>query len=320
MKLVSVPAPKNWQTIPRHELCGFFPSVDTATMNDMVDSMKRSGIREPIILFEDPKSMILDGYNRNCAARAAGIVPTFLRFDGTHDEAVQFVIDKNLNRRDLSPDAKVNLLMDLHNWQVRAGRQQNNSATVAGFSQNIENSATVAEFPVSVDRIASEGEWSARRVQRNLAVRRMAPERVREIVAGKKTAFAVIKETNAKNAEAAKPKVPARPKDSAGRAIHPKAAEALTTGRERCKALIRQLQALRREVVALGPDLGRLLHQQTIETDFGNLEKALKFAAPYTSCPLGDPCPASCKLCRGTQWIGEQQWAGVPAPLKKGAA
>ena len=63
---------------------------------------------------------------------------------------------------------------------------------------------------------------------------------------------------------------------------------------------------------------GRQLHAQSIETDFKNIERALRFSAPYSTCPMDDPCDDKCAMCHGTQWISEAQYDGMPRELKKG--
>jgi ParB-like chromosome segregation protein Spo0J len=83
-----------------HELANIFPLIEGDEFNDLVQSIRDSGLREgsPIIVFEEK---ILDGRNRFRACREAGVTAIAEEFEGTRAEARQFVIDANLRRRHL---------------------------------------------------------------------------------------------------------------------------------------------------------------------------------------------------------------------------
>lgn len=81
-----------------HPLANAFPLIEGTAFDDLVESIKASGLREPIVTHE---GMILDGRNRARACEAVGIDPTFQPFPAGADP-VAFVIDKNMHRRHLT--------------------------------------------------------------------------------------------------------------------------------------------------------------------------------------------------------------------------
>lgn len=112
-------------------------------------------------------------------------------------------------------------------------------------------------------------------------------------------------------------KKPENEKDSIGRPIHPKARDAIVNGPAALDELARKVHALKREILALPDDgLGRKINRQTVESAARDIVNNLKFGKPFTSCPMGDKCKETCKLCNGTQWITSDQWDNVPSDLK----
>jgi ParB-like chromosome segregation protein Spo0J len=82
-----------------HEIADAFPMLEPARIDKLADSIRRNGLRHPIVVFEDK---ILDGRNRYRACEIAGLNPTYVGFDGDWAAAVEFVADENLERRDLT--------------------------------------------------------------------------------------------------------------------------------------------------------------------------------------------------------------------------
>ncbi len=88
--------------LPFHEIADVFPLLPDERLRSLGESIAESGLRHPIWIFED---RILDGRNRYRAMRLAGLPfeeSSFKEFDGDWDEAVKFVADENLERRDLT--------------------------------------------------------------------------------------------------------------------------------------------------------------------------------------------------------------------------
>ena len=85
-----------------HPFANAFPMMNDRELEELAADIKTHGQREPITLYQD---QILDGRNRyNACGRAAlrPIKPTFVDFTGTDQEALAFVVSRNLRRRQLT--------------------------------------------------------------------------------------------------------------------------------------------------------------------------------------------------------------------------
>ena len=292
MKLVPIDAPPNWQMLTTHDICEIFPCLDQEGFDDLEHSMKEFGFddRHSIVVW---KGKILDGRNRLQACRSAKQTPKFLEFEGTDDEAIDFVIRENVCRRDLTKDAKCQIVLDL---------EQRKSATLAVSSKQTTNI------------LAKLANASTRRMERNIRARKVAkPEDLVSIVEGKTSAVSVVKRNQPKPIV-----VPPPPpkKDRHGYPMNPRARAALKQA-EQFVELIGQLRSIKLEVRKITESsLGRLIRVQPFEIEIDAAMSALRYAAPYSSCPMDDECEPSCKLCGGTQWIGESQFESLPDRLK----
>ena len=88
-----------------------FPLLKDAEFDDLVEDIRKHGLREPIILFEQK---VIDGRNRERACIKAGVEPRYrsMEFDH-HDAATAYVISKNIRRRHLTPEQKRQLIEKL---------------------------------------------------------------------------------------------------------------------------------------------------------------------------------------------------------------
>lgn len=87
-----------------HEICKWLPHKPE-TIADIANDMRAHGYRHdrPIILYE---GAILDGRHRYEAALEAGIDPIFVEFQGTREDAINYVTSENVNRRMLNNQEK----------------------------------------------------------------------------------------------------------------------------------------------------------------------------------------------------------------------
>lgn len=92
-------------TLPVYPLAGAFPMFDPEAAASLAASVAVSGVREPLVVYA---GQLLDGRNRLAAAISAQAqcVPVTY-FEGTDEEADQYVLDLNVNRRHLSARQKV---------------------------------------------------------------------------------------------------------------------------------------------------------------------------------------------------------------------
>jgi len=89
-----------------HPLASAFPFLTDEQMQELVDDIKKNGLRHPIITFD---GMVLDGQNRLKACELAGVRPQMIRFEdikGNTSSPVEYVISQNLRRRHLDTTAR----------------------------------------------------------------------------------------------------------------------------------------------------------------------------------------------------------------------
>lgn len=87
-----------------HEICLWSPFIED-TVNKVAKRMKLSGFdrNQSVVLYE---GKILDGRHRYLAAVKAGIDPIFSEFQGTREEAIEYVTMRQVERGHWTPRAK----------------------------------------------------------------------------------------------------------------------------------------------------------------------------------------------------------------------
>jgi ParB-like chromosome segregation protein Spo0J len=85
-----------------HPLADIFPLMEGEEFDELVGDIKRRGLHEPIVIFED---QVL-GRNRVRACETAGVEPHYKEFKGTEEEARRYVISANILRRHLKPNER----------------------------------------------------------------------------------------------------------------------------------------------------------------------------------------------------------------------
>ena len=102
----------------RHQLSEAFPDMPDEDFEDLLESIKNHGQREPITTYQNK---ILDGWHRFKACSQLDINPSFHEYDGK--DPVSYVIDLNLHRRHLSPSQKAIAVVSCNAW-LQEGRPQ----------------------------------------------------------------------------------------------------------------------------------------------------------------------------------------------------
>jgi len=86
-----------------HEYASYYPMMDEQEFKILCDDIKDNGYRQdnPIIIFE---GAILDGRNRYNACNLINVLPMFMQFTGTDEEAFQYAKSSNLTRKHWTKD------------------------------------------------------------------------------------------------------------------------------------------------------------------------------------------------------------------------
>ena len=85
-----------------HPYADKFPMLPESELEELAESIKQNGQRQPIVLTED--GLILDGRNRAKACEMVNVEPEVTVYDG--DDLAEYVIDSNVTRRNMSAGAR----------------------------------------------------------------------------------------------------------------------------------------------------------------------------------------------------------------------
>jgi hypothetical protein len=94
-----------------HPLAKKFPLLNGAEFRELVEDVRKHGLREPIVMHE---GAIIDGRNRYRACLQAKVEPTYREFDPSKEgDPIAFVFSANVHRRHLKAKEKRELLVKL---------------------------------------------------------------------------------------------------------------------------------------------------------------------------------------------------------------
>ena len=133
-----------------HPAAGIFPLMSGSEFQELCDSIRENGQREPIKRLSDGR--IVDGRNRHQACQLIGIEPLFETV-GIDDQAVmEFVIDENLHRRHLDATQRAVVGVKILNYERELAAQRKlegqrsggrgRKKTIGGNSPQVNGKAT----------------------------------------------------------------------------------------------------------------------------------------------------------------------------------
>lgn len=96
-------------TLPFHPLANIFPLIEGPEFDELVWSLKVSGLREPIVVHE---GLVIDGRNRQRACEAAEVACVYQPLPADADP-LAYVLDKNLRRRHLNESQRAMVAANL---------------------------------------------------------------------------------------------------------------------------------------------------------------------------------------------------------------
>jgi hypothetical protein len=259
-----------------------FPSMDDDDYAHLRDSIRRYGVREPVVTYQ---GKIIDGRHRWKAAQELGLPCPTVEWDG-EGSVVDFVIDKNLNRRHLTPSQRAAAAARLMPFFTEeAARRQHHDA-----SANMDDAGKARE------KAAKATGASPRMVQDAIRVQRESPKLLDRVVAGEIS----VKSARLKLPEPTPTEKPAEQRD----------AIADTLGRaSEFMAIARSLHDIKRQVQSIaGQAIGRELRMQHIEAHIDNAATSIRHAAPHARCECGGR-KVDCAACQGMGWVTKEQKA-----------
>lgn len=152
-----------------HPLCTIFPQASTEELEALGKDIKEKGLLEPIVLLD---GKILEGRNRYVAATGAGVALTeddfeeFLPGNGDGAESpwqdpVEFVISKNLRRRNLTPAQVAQCVVELVEFGKKGQRtpkkHMESRRHVSSISQIAKQSHVSRQAIKTAKRIKEKG-------------------------------------------------------------------------------------------------------------------------------------------------------------------
>ena len=158
-----------------------FKVLDDEKMQDLIESVKLSGVLTPVLLRVDSNDEyeMISGHRRLHAAKMAGLntIPAIVR-ELSDDDAVIAMVDANIQREELLPSEKAFAYkMKLDAMKRKAGRPSKENA-----GQNVPNLTT--------DIIGESEGISGRQVKRFIRLTELIPELL-DMVDNKKLTFTV---------------------------------------------------------------------------------------------------------------------------------
>ena len=285
-----------------HPYADLFPMMAEPELRELAADIKANGLGEPVVLL---MGMILDGRNRFAACELAGVPVRTTEFDG--DDALAFVLSKNLKRRHLTESQRAMLAADLANLS----KGQNKPKTPQKREENAEDAPIGAsdgepETPViiaiSQPEAAKVVGASKRSTQRAAKVKEVGGEKLAdEVRQGRKTVAAAEREVKAKASQPAQVSEQAEPLKVAADAFC-----------GRINAMTRQLDEMVRQCDELKVQpLGYEIHWLSITDSLKQIRQRLHAGRPKQPCPYckrkgtKEGGRAACTACNGTGHVNE---------------
>lgn len=175
-----------------HKFADFFPMLSDDDMNILSDDISKRGLQEPIVIFGDD---ILDGRNRYLACKKAGIRPILKKFTGTEEEALHFVISKNLHRRHLTTSQRSMIAASISNMKVGKPPKKQKKAEKA--NENIPQKAVRGpdgKF-ISIKKAAEMMKVSPSNVKKAKKLLKESPGRAGNVMKGRETVGTAVRKT-----------------------------------------------------------------------------------------------------------------------------
>lgn len=111
-----------------HPYADKFPMLPDGELEELAESIKQNGQRQPIVLTTD--GLILDGRNRAKACKLINVEPEVTTYNG--DDLAEYVIDSNTSRRHMSTGARAmsTALVLVDDGQRKNGRWKRGSSDI----------------------------------------------------------------------------------------------------------------------------------------------------------------------------------------------
>lgn len=158
-----------------HPIADIFPMLPPDELQRLADDIASRGLLDPVVLLDD---MVLDGRNRYAACLLAKVTPDFVEFTG--DDALGYVIAKNLHRRHMNESQRAAVAAKLANMRQGGDRPSSKDSNFEDADLHVRNQVSQSEAAAMLN-------VSPRLVAQAKAIERDAPELIPAIERGELT-------------------------------------------------------------------------------------------------------------------------------------
>lgn len=187
-----------------HPRADVVPALDPDQYNELVEDIERRGVVVPLDILDD--GTVVDGRTRLAIARTLGLAELPVRVIGfdSEAEAFEYMVLAALHRRHLSKSQRAALALTLPMYaEARAeAAERERSGKAADPSALVREGREAPRHSKAVEVAAATAGVSPRLIEQAEQVRRVAPDRVPDIIAGRETIGSVLRAAEAQIAKA----------------------------------------------------------------------------------------------------------------------
>lgn len=171
-----------------HEIADIFPLMSDEEYQGLKSSIEVNGLMVPIVLLENK---VLDGRNRYKACQELGIDTKHENFEGTYQEAIEFVWIHNIHRRNLTSSQKAICIIEkdelVKRFRDEAKERQKEHGNTAPGRKNTSGNNSTSDSGKTRDKLASIANTNSRYISDAQKIIKENPEKAQAIKEGKKT-------------------------------------------------------------------------------------------------------------------------------------
>lgn len=203
-----------------HPFATLFPLLSQSELDDLASDIAANGLRDAVMLH---RGMILDGRNRYRACLLKETAVRYELFNGTNDEALDYVISKNVHRRHLSATQRA-LAMASYEEYRHGGKRRN--LVFQDADLRLEGIDPAKPAPTRAE-LAERGHVSERLINSAAVVRDHGTAELNDAVRAGEIAASTAEQIAQQPAEQQKAILESLPRDEHGR-LTPEAKKALS--------------------------------------------------------------------------------------------
>ena len=289
-------------TLSPHPFLDDFPPSSEDEYERLKSRIERAGcIRVPIHVLGDK---IIDGRHRYRASQELNIECPVVEVDLIEGETLwDYICDLN-ERRDYTASQRAMIAESRSERFKKEAAERMRQAASGTLPDEVQRGR-------AVDLAGAKLGVSGSSVERARRLKKESPELAKKVLAGEMSLGSALLSI----AKAAPP-----PDDDEtetdGLGVKQDEPRVVAALRElpRFRTIANRLHAIKRDIAELAEsECGAEIRADQVELHIKNAVTAIRFAEPFTACPLGKQnCKRGCKVCGGKRWITKEQYDRLP--------